>query len=71
MNVATGELTLIMENPGNITQWMTDHEGKLRIAVTTDGVTSTVMHRATENDLFTPVITTNFRETLSPLFFHL
>src|SRR5688572_18351526 len=37
LNVSSGEMELLAENPGNITNWVTDHEGMLRIAVTTDG----------------------------------
>ena len=36
-DINTGELVLIAENPGNITGWMTDHNGKLRCAYETDG----------------------------------
>ena len=32
INVNTGEEKLIAQNPGNITGWATDHDGKLRVA---------------------------------------
>lgn len=69
LNVATGALTMLAENPGNITGWVTDHEGKIRVALQTDGVNSSLLYRATPADSFRTVITTNFREALSPLFF--
>ncbi|MEX2595396.1 MAG: S9 family peptidase [Salibacteraceae bacterium] len=69
LDLETGEMTLIAENPGNITGWMTDHDGKLRIAITTDGVNTSLMHRATEKDEWQTILTTNFKETLSPNFF--
>ena len=69
INVNTGEMGMIAENPGNITGWMTDHNGKLRIALTTDGVNTGVLYRDTEDDEFNELISTNFKETLSPLFF--
>ncbi|MBN2670016.1 MAG: S9 family peptidase [Bacteroidales bacterium] len=69
LNIVSGELTLLAENPGNIMAWMTDHNGQLRIAITTDGVNSSLLYRETEQDEFTTVITTNFKESLSPLFF--
>jgi dipeptidyl aminopeptidase/acylaminoacyl peptidase len=69
INVNTGDLKMIAENPGNITGWQTDWDGKLRIATTTDGVNNTLMYRTTEADKFGPVITTTFKESLSPLFF--
>ncbi len=69
LNIKTGELTMLHENPGNITQWMTDHDGKLRLAIITDGVNTTIMHRPTEQDEFKEVRTFSFKETLQPLFF--
>ncbi|MBU0486591.1 MAG: S9 family peptidase [Bacteroidetes bacterium] len=69
LNIETGEMNMIAENPGNIQGWMTDHDGKLRVAITTDGVNTTLMFRDKESDPFKPVITTSFKETLSPSFF--
>ena len=69
INVNTGEMQMIAENPGNYTGWGTDWDGKLRIAVTTDGVNNTLMMRKTEADKFAPVVTTTFRETITPLVF--
>lgn len=69
LNIHTGELTMIAENPGNITSWMTDHDGKLRLAIATDGVNESILYRATEADDFEVKVTTNFKETLTPLFF--
>jgi dipeptidyl aminopeptidase/acylaminoacyl peptidase len=68
-NVATGAETLIAQNPGNITGWMTDHDGKLRIAITTDGVNTTLLYREKEADAFKPILTTNFKEGVQPLMF--
>lgn len=69
INVHTGKMTLIEKNPGNITEWITDHNGKLRIAVTTDGVKTSILYRKDEKDKFKNVITTSFKDNLSPLFF--
>lgn len=63
------ELTLLAENPGNITAWITDHAGRIRLAIATDGVNNSIMHRADDNSAFATVITTNFRQQISPLFF--
>ena len=65
----TGELIKIAENPGNITGWMTDHAGKLRAALETDGVNETLLYRRNESDDFHELITTNFKETFVPLMF--
>ena len=69
ININTGEMEMIAQNPGNITGWMTDHDGKLRIALTTDGVNTSVLYRVTEKDDFQNLITTSFKDTFSPLFF--
>ena len=69
LNFITGEMKMVAENPGNIVQWMTDHDGKLRVAITSDGVNNSLLYRNTEADSFKTVITTNFKEALSPLFF--
>ena len=69
IDVNTAEMEKVAENPGNIMGWQTDHDGKLRIAITTDGVNSSILFRETEDEEFKNVLTTNFKETLSPLFF--
>lgn len=69
INVNSGEMQMIAENPGNYTGWATDWDGKLRIAVTTDGVNNTLMFRNTEAEKFAPVVTTSFKDTISPLLF--
>jgi len=69
ININTGQMEMIAQNPGNITGWMTDHDGKLRIALTTDGVNTSVLYRDSEKNDFQTLITTSFKETLNPLFF--
>ncbi len=69
INVLTGEMEMIAQNPGNIVGWQTDHDGKLRAATTSDGVNRSLLYRDTEKDGFQVLLTTSFKETLSPLFF--
>src|SRR5262249_31180021 len=69
INLKTGELALVAENPGNIMRWITDHAGRIRVAITTDGVNQSMLYRADESSPFATVITTNFREQIAPLFF--
>ncbi len=69
INIETGEMTLEAENPGNISGWVADHEGKIRIATTTDGVNTSLLYRDNEDDQFKTIITTNFKEQIAPLFF--
>ena len=63
------ELTLIAENPGNITDWVTDHAGRIRLAIATDGVNTSILHRPDESTAFKTIITTNFKQKITPLFF--
>lgn len=68
-NIMTGELELLAKNPGNITGWMTDHDGKLRVAARTDGVNETLLYRTDESQEFRELMTLNFKETFSPALF--
>jgi len=70
LNVDTGELTLLAENPGSVTSWFIDHCKCIRLAVSTDGVNQTLLYRkkpkhtwdtvfkTTHNDIFTPLLFT-------------
>ena len=73
IHIHTGEITQLAknENPMEaISNWMTDHHGKLRIATrVVDGVNSVLMYRDHENEDFKDVLKTNFKENVSPLFF--
>ena len=65
LNLQTGELTLLAENPGNWQGWMTDHDGKLRsVTAIVDGVNTQILYRDSEDEEFRPVLTTNFRESV-------
>ena len=70
LNIQTGEMTMIAENPGNIQGWITDHEGQLRAALAiVDGVNTQHLYRKTEDEEFKPILTTSFKETLDISFF--
>ena len=69
LNVKTGELTCIAENPGNIDHWVTDHKGNIRAATTTDGVNASLLYRDSHEEAWKTVLTTTFRESFSPQFF--
>lgn len=70
LNIRTGELKLLAENPGNYQGWTTDHDGRLRVVYAiVDGVNTQVLYRETEEDDFSVVITTNFKESLSFVMF--
>ncbi len=69
INIHTGEMKMIAENPGYITGWQTDHDGKLRIATIADGVNTGFLYRATEEEPFQLLFQGDFRQTFAPLYF--
>jgi dipeptidyl aminopeptidase/acylaminoacyl peptidase len=69
LNLKTGEMEMIAENPGNIQGWIFDHDGQLRAATAIDGTNTSILYRETEKDDWKTVLTTDFKESLSPSFF--
>lgn len=69
VDVRTGNMRLVAENPGNVQAWHTDHEGRLRAAVTTDGVNTSVLYRDAESEPWRQVATYDFKEYARPLLF--
>lgn len=69
INTATGESKLVAQNPGNVTSWVTDHDGAVRVAITSDGVNRSFLTRAKDGEPFAPVFTTSFRESVEPQVF--
>lgn len=68
--LSTGEMKMIAENPGNIQGWITDHDGKLRMATAiVDGVNNQVLYRETEDDDWQVIVTTSFKDSFDPYFF--
>lgn len=66
LDLATGELTQLAENPGNWQGWVTDHDGRLRaVTAIVDGVNTQLLYRDTEEEDFRPVLTTNFKEMVN------
>ncbi|HJN05084.1 MAG TPA: S9 family peptidase, partial [Bacteroidales bacterium] len=70
LNLETGEMEILAENPGNIQGWMFDHDGKLRVAFAiVDGINVSLLYRETEADEWKSVLTTSFKDNISPEFF--
>ncbi|MBK1612744.1 S9 family peptidase [Rubrivivax gelatinosus] len=69
LNVRTGAETVVATNPGNIVNWVTDHRGRIRVAIASDGVNNTVLYRDGDSGDFKPLFTTDFRTGVQPLFF--
>ncbi|GAB4116404.1 MAG: S9 family peptidase [Rubrivivax sp.] len=69
IHVRTGAQTLVAENPGNIVGWQTDHAGRVRMGVASDGVNNTLLYRDGDSGPFKPLFTTDFRTSVNPQFF--
>jgi dipeptidyl aminopeptidase/acylaminoacyl peptidase len=70
LNIVTGEMTMLAENPGNITSWITDHDGKLRAATSVEGgVNQSLLFRDSEDQEFRTVLTTTWHDNFNPQFF--
>ena len=69
IDLGTGKETLVAQNPGDIVGWMTDHAGRLRIAMKTEGLNSILLYRASEKQSFKPLITTDYKTEVEPTFF--
>lgn len=69
LNIKTGITTHVAKNPGNIVSWLADQDGKIRIAVESDGIESTVLYRDTEEEDFKPFINTKAGDSISPIAF--
>ena len=70
LDLQTGELTQLAENPGNWQGWMTDHNGCLRaVTAIVDGVNTQILYRDNDTEDFRPVLTTNFKEEVAFLDF--
>ena len=69
LNVKTGDIKMIAENPGYFMSWLTDHKGQLRVAFSCEGTDSSVYYRDTEKDEFQKIMTTNFKDEFYPVMF--
>ena len=59
LNLKTGEMEMIAENPGNIQGWVFDHNGHLRVAIAiVDGINQALLYRETEKDEFKAIAET-------------
>jgi dipeptidyl aminopeptidase/acylaminoacyl peptidase len=61
IDLRNGREQLVAKNPGDIVGWATDHAGKVRGAVRTDGLNTMLLYRSNERDAFKPIITTDYK----------
>ena len=69
LNIKTGEKQLLVKNPGHFISYLTDHEGKLRVAVSQDGVERPLYYRETEEEEFQKILTMSFKDYFVPIIF--
>ena len=69
LNIITGEIKLEAKNFGNVTDWVTDHNGVVRFAICSDGVNTDIYYRKDSSDKFKRLMKLNFKNSFDPLFF--
>lgn len=69
LNIETGDMEMIAQNPGNIQGWLTDHDGKLRVAVAINGLETSILYRDEEHQDFETILTYGWKDEVNPLFF--
>jgi len=69
LNIKTNDLALYITNPGNITDWYPDNNGKILLAKASDGVDETILFRINEQSPFKPIIKNNFKNKVDPISF--
>ncbi len=68
-DLATGKEELVAQNPGDILGWQTDHAGRVRMAQRAQGLHTILLYRADEKSEFRPILDTDYRTEVDPLFF--
>ena len=69
LNISSGEMEMILRNPGNVIWWMADHHNRVRLVKSSDGVKETLLYRPTEESPFRKVLTTDVFERIEPVCF--
>ncbi|MDP9048187.1 MAG: prolyl oligopeptidase family serine peptidase [Bacteroidota bacterium] len=69
LNIATGALTPYLVNPGNITQWYPDADGRIRLIREYDGVDENILFRPNDRAPFKRIIANNFKTSVRPIAF--
>lgn len=69
LNVVTGELTLVAENPGDVQGWLTDWDGNVRIAYVSDSIDTYIMYRENDEEPFELLATASDADTFQPIAF--
>jgi dipeptidyl aminopeptidase/acylaminoacyl peptidase len=69
LNIDSGKIDLVAQNPGTYTGWLTDQNGKVRIALAADGLSTKVLSRRNESEPFKEILKFDYLNSFAPLFF--
>ncbi|SFL43745.1 Dipeptidyl aminopeptidase/acylaminoacyl peptidase [Paenibacillus sp. 1_12] len=69
LNVKTGSIEIVAENPGNVTSWLTDLYGEVKLAMATDGINTKMLYRASASKPFEPILTISYGDSFIPFMF--
>lgn len=69
LNVNTGDMDIIAENPGAVSQWIVDNNGEVRAAVELDGVNTKIFYRGAADSDFRLILEGDYKENAQPICF--
>jgi dipeptidyl aminopeptidase/acylaminoacyl peptidase len=69
IDLANGKEELVAQNPGDIIGWQTDHAGRVRMAVRSQGLNTITLYRPDEKAEWKTIITTDYKTEVDPAFF--
>lgn len=69
LNVETGKMKLVYKNPGDVTGYLTDHLGRLRVASRNVGTDTEILYRENEQAAFKPIMKFDYTRSFSPIAF--
>ena len=69
LNLENNSLNLVYKNPGDVEGYLTDLNGKLRVAIRTVGADTEIMVRATEKHKFQRVLKFDYNDAFVPILF--
>ncbi len=69
INIETGRLKLVFQNPGTFQKFLSDHNGKIRLAFGADGPNSALYYRGNESEPFKKILSVSYNDIFIPIMF--
>lgn len=69
LDVGTGGRRLVALNPGTVTEWLADYQGRVRVATTLEGTDTTILTRDDESSPWRAVLRHGLLDSVEPLYF--